>query len=395
LLTLFFFFFFFFFLSLSLNSETCHKQLMRSVLGTASALQECVVVIALDMSSPWHLLASLRKWLDVLAAFVQQTFDAARLATLQRHISRRFASYVDPTRANAAAAAQLAADVAAQLELGPGTLTHNLGVPIVVTCCKSDYYETLERDFDFTDASFEHIEQALRTVCLEYGAALCYTSASRATNIAELLALIRSGLAVAASSADSTTNSTTSATAAAAVAQPAPLTDAKERVCIPFGFDSLAKIKVGRAADAAPLERFAEALPPNRRALHAQSESIDAATTAEADAEFIARMRAICDAEPAPVVGTGGNAAAAAAAAAAASVAAGATPTAAATLTSAPSAVPAGLSTPVAAKPSPLKSTSTAASVNVSDKGEREVLSDFFNSLMTKTPTKSSTPNSK
>jgi hypothetical protein len=373
---------------------------MRSVLSNASALQECVVVIALDMSSPWQLLASLRKWLDVLAGFVQQTFDSARLTALQRHISRRFASYVDPTRANAAAAAQLAADVAAQLELGPGTLTHNLGVPIVIACCKSDYYETLERDFDFTDASFEHIEQALRTVALEYGAALCYTSATRATNIGELLALIRGGLAVAASANSgepASSSSASSSSSTAVVAQPTPLTDAKERVCIPFGFDSLAKIKVGRAADAAPLERFAEALPPNRRALHAQSESIDVAATAESDGEFVARMRAICDAEPTPVAGTAAASGGSAAAAAAAAAAVAATSTTAATLTSTPlSAVPAGLSTPTpAAKPSPLKSTSTAASVNVSDKGEREVLSDFFNSLITKTPTKSSTPNSK
>lgn len=345
---------------------------MHSVLGSAEALQRCVVVVALDLSSPWSLVATLRKWLDdVLSTFVHAALDAPRLAALQRHSVRRFASYVDPTRANAAAAAQLAADVGAQLDLPAGTLARNLGVPIIVAGCKADCFDALERDFDFTDAAFEHVERALRTVCLEYGAALCYTSAARNSNCAELLALVRAALA---SAADAAT--------AAAPLQPPPLADAKERVCIPFGFDSLAKISVGLGAvDAAALDRFADALPPNRRALHAQGDSVDAAVAAESDADFVARMRAVCDADPTtPAAATATPSAAAAAAAAA---------TPSATLSSTPSAVPAGLTTP-AAKASPLKTPTAAAA---SDKGEREVLSDFFNSLMTKTPTKG-TPNS-
>ncbi len=369
---------------------------MHSVLGSAEALQRCVVVIALDMSSPWSLVAALRKWLDVLATFVQSSLDGTRLAQLQAHSKRRFASYVDPSAAASAAGSSLAAltaDVGAQLELPPGALQRNLGVPIVVACCKSDCYEALERDFDFGDAAFELIERALRTVCLEYGAALCYTSAARATNCAELLALVRAGLA---SAAAATAKAEPSAGLAAfAALQPPPLADAKERVCIPFGFDSLAKINVGHAADStALLDRFADALPSNRRALLSHGSSVDATVAAESDAEFVARMRALCDADPtapagAPALaagagGGGGGGAPATPSTAAAAAAAAAT----AVLTSTPSAVPAGLSTPVS-KPSPK---TAAATVNVSDKGEREVLSDFFNSLMAKTPTKA-TPN--
>jgi hypothetical protein len=365
---------------------------MHSVLGSAEALQRCVVVIALDMSSPWSLVAALRKWLDVLAAFVQSSLDGTRLAQLQAHSKRRFASYVDPSVAASAGGSSLAAltaDVGAQLELPPGALQRNLGVPIVVACCKSDCYEALERDFDFGDAAFELIERALRTVCLEYGAALCYTSAARATNCAELLALVRAGLASAAAAAATAKAEPSAGLAAFAALQPPPLADAKERVCIPFGFDSLAKINVGHAADsAALLDRFADALPSNRRALLSHGSSVDATVAADSDAEFVARMRALCDADPtapagAPALAAGGGAGAGAPATPSNAAAAAAS----AVLTSTPSAVPAGLSTPVS-KPSPKTAAAAAATVNVSDKGEREVLSDFFNSLMAKTPTK-------
>jgi len=55
-------------------------------------------------------------------------------------------------------------------------LTQNLGVPIVVACCKTDVASTLERNYHFRDDEFEYIQQYLRRICIKYGAALIYTS---------------------------------------------------------------------------------------------------------------------------------------------------------------------------------------------------------------------------
>jgi len=56
------------------------------------------------------------------------------------------------------------------------TLTKNLGIPIVVACCKTDIVSTLVRNFHYRDDEFEFIQQHLRKICLQYGASLIYTS---------------------------------------------------------------------------------------------------------------------------------------------------------------------------------------------------------------------------
>ena len=46
-------------------------------------------------------------------------------------------------------------------------LTRNLGLPIVVACCKVDVAPTLERNFHFHDDHFEFIQQHLRKLCIQ------------------------------------------------------------------------------------------------------------------------------------------------------------------------------------------------------------------------------------
>ena len=147
----------------SLEGETCHKQLLKTV-ASIDVLEHAVAVIALDLSKPWTLVASLRKWLDVLEAHVR-SLDGKRVAKLQRQAIRRFTSYVDTSSDSTADASLVDGDSDALL--GADTLTSNVGVPIVVVGCKSDAADMLERNFDFNDHHFELIEQSLRLVCLE------------------------------------------------------------------------------------------------------------------------------------------------------------------------------------------------------------------------------------
>lgn len=52
-------------------------------------------------------------------------------------------------------------------------LTCNLGIPIIVACCKTDVIPSLSRDFHFGDDEFEYIQQALRRICIK---CLCFLS---------------------------------------------------------------------------------------------------------------------------------------------------------------------------------------------------------------------------
>ncbi len=59
--------------------------------------------------------------------------------------------------------------------LDDGILTRNLGVEVIVVVTKTDYVAHLEKE-DYRDEHFDFIQQAVRKFCLQYGAALFYTS---------------------------------------------------------------------------------------------------------------------------------------------------------------------------------------------------------------------------
>ena len=68
------------------------------------------------------------------------------------------------------------------LALTEGALVKNLGLPIVLVCTKVDTMRSLEKEYDYRDAHVEYVQLALRKLCLEYGAALFYTSAKENVN---------------------------------------------------------------------------------------------------------------------------------------------------------------------------------------------------------------------
>eukprot|EP00698_Gefionella_okellyi_P017950 TRINITY_DN5330_c0_g1_i1.p1 TRINITY_DN5330_c0_g1~~TRINITY_DN5330_c0_g1_i1.p1 ORF type:complete len:440 (-),score=79.87 TRINITY_DN5330_c0_g1_i1:26-1345(-) len=106
----------------------------------ADNVTESAVLICLDLSQPWSLLDSLKKWFEVMKA----------------HLG--------------------------SLGLAPGTLKRpstegveeQLGIPLIVACCKSD---TIANSAKLRTIDFDHIQYHLRKACLRYGAGLLYTSA--------------------------------------------------------------------------------------------------------------------------------------------------------------------------------------------------------------------------
>uniref|UniRef100_A0A2I3MIQ1 Dynein light intermediate chain n=1 Tax=Papio anubis TaxID=9555 RepID=A0A2I3MIQ1_PAPAN len=69
------------------------------------------------------------------------------------------------------------------LPLGADTLTHNLGIPVLVVCTKCDAISVLEKEHDYRDEHFDFIQSHIRKFCLQYGAALIYTSVKENKNI--------------------------------------------------------------------------------------------------------------------------------------------------------------------------------------------------------------------
>uniref|UniRef100_A0A8C3XB25 Dynein light intermediate chain n=1 Tax=Catagonus wagneri TaxID=51154 RepID=A0A8C3XB25_9CETA len=69
------------------------------------------------------------------------------------------------------------------LPLGDNVLTHNLGVPVLVVCTKCDAVSVLEKEHDYRDEHFDFIQSHLRRFCLQYGAALIYTSVKEEKNL--------------------------------------------------------------------------------------------------------------------------------------------------------------------------------------------------------------------
>ncbi|XP_074769691.1 cytoplasmic dynein 1 light intermediate chain 2 isoform X3 [Athene noctua] len=69
------------------------------------------------------------------------------------------------------------------LPLGENVLTHNLGIPVLVVCTKCDAVSVLEKEHDYREEHFDFIQSHIRRFCLQYGAALIYTSVKEEKNL--------------------------------------------------------------------------------------------------------------------------------------------------------------------------------------------------------------------
>ncbi|KAI9225695.1 MAG: dynein light intermediate chain-domain-containing protein [Piptocephalis tieghemiana] len=189
----------------------------------ADSLSNTAVIIVLDWQRPWSWVESLQRWLRVLTDGVAQIAQEGQVQgggpggwskgqvvveNAKEHLERFLQLYTEPS-SSAAATASGTTDREGTMEVGTssggpgeemgkevllplpeGCLTHNLGVPVVVVCTKADGMRTLEREQDYRDEQFDHIQQSLRTLCLAYGAALFHTTTHRPRTFALLRAYL-------------------------------------------------------------------------------------------------------------------------------------------------------------------------------------------------------------
>nr|XP_061796296.1 cytoplasmic dynein 1 light intermediate chain 2-like isoform X3 [Nerophis lumbriciformis] len=104
-----------------------------------------------------------------------------------RDVVKMFQEYTEPEDATPASPQRraLAAgeDEAVVLPLGEDTLTHNLGIPVLIVCTKCDSVSVLEKEHDYKEEHFDFIQSHIRQFCLQYGAGLIYTSAKEEKNL--------------------------------------------------------------------------------------------------------------------------------------------------------------------------------------------------------------------
>ncbi|XP_059828287.1 cytoplasmic dynein 1 light intermediate chain 1-like [Hypanus sabinus] len=172
-----------------LDGDTYHKGLLKFAV-TAENVKDTLLMLVVDMSRPWMAMDSLQKWANV----VQEHLDKLKIPPeemkeMEQTLVRQFQEYEEPDKVipvspqRRSTVSQETNEESVVLPLGSNTLTHNLGIPVLVVCTKCDAISLLEKEHDYRDEHFDFIQSHIRRFCLQYGAALIYTSIKENKNI--------------------------------------------------------------------------------------------------------------------------------------------------------------------------------------------------------------------
>uniref|UniRef100_A0A1A8FJL9 Dynein light intermediate chain n=1 Tax=Nothobranchius korthausae TaxID=1143690 RepID=A0A1A8FJL9_9TELE len=169
-----------------LDGDLYHKGLLKFAVTTQS-LPDCLAVFVADMSRPWTIMESLQKWASVLRDHLDKLkIPPEDMREMEQRMVKIFQEYTEPEDAAPSSprrAPTLGEDEAVVLPLGDNTLTHNLGIPVLVVCTKCDAISVLEKEHDFREEHFDFIQSCIRRFSLEYGAGLIYTSVKEEKNL--------------------------------------------------------------------------------------------------------------------------------------------------------------------------------------------------------------------
>eukprot|EP01116_Phalansterium_solitarium_P021965 TRINITY_DN7063_c0_g1_i1.p1 TRINITY_DN7063_c0_g1~~TRINITY_DN7063_c0_g1_i1.p1 ORF type:complete len:503 (-),score=136.68 TRINITY_DN7063_c0_g1_i1:516-1853(-) len=267
-----------------LEGENSHRQLLRFALN-ATTIEHSLAVIALDLSQPWNAVTALKNWLDVLTKHVDSVsaqLPEGKYEALQRAVRFSYQTFQEPSdeAPRVVDRKPLPGDAEALRPIPEGALVRNLGIPIVVVGCKSDLLEHLEKEYGYKHDHFEFIQQYLRRICLAYGATLIYTSAKTMKNVDVLLHYIQFKLY------------------GFEFGHRVELVE-KDGIFMPAGADAPVRIQLD--FDSQRLTKDAEepfeeiiTLPKN---LHRTGSEIDPIVKAMDDQDFLARCKEIVDAD--------------------------------------------------------------------------------------------------
>lgn len=170
-----------------LDGDLYHKGLLKFAVS-AQSLPDCLAVFVADMSRPWTIMESLQKWASVLRDHVDKLkIPPEDMREMEQNMVKAFQEYAEPEDATQASPQRRAPtageDEAVVLPLGDNTLTHNLGIPVLIVCTKCDAVSVLEKEHDYREEHFDFIQSHIRRFCLQYGAGLIYTSVKEEKNL--------------------------------------------------------------------------------------------------------------------------------------------------------------------------------------------------------------------
>ncbi|XP_056268816.1 cytoplasmic dynein 1 light intermediate chain 2 isoform X2 [Pseudoliparis swirei] len=173
-----------------LDGDLYHKGLLKFAVS-AQSLADCLAVFVVDMSRPWTIMESLQKWASVLRDHLDKLkISPEDTREMEQKMVKAFQEYTEPEEATPSSPsspqrrAQTAGeDEAVVLPLGENTLTHNLGIPVLIVCTKCDAISVLEKEHDYREEHFDFIQSHIRQFCLQHGAGLIYTSVKEEKNM--------------------------------------------------------------------------------------------------------------------------------------------------------------------------------------------------------------------
>lgn len=150
-----------------------------------------MVMIALDLSKPGDCVAALKNWLPRISRYIRSYHESID-SQQSKAIKAALSEYLSTARLNKGEVVNLASseqkDGATTESLDFSVdqydfILENFGLPIIVVGCKLDMM-TPEQG---TPAKFaREVQGAIRSICLDIGAALIYTSAMEDLNCIEL-----------------------------------------------------------------------------------------------------------------------------------------------------------------------------------------------------------------
>ncbi|XP_044268038.1 cytoplasmic dynein 1 light intermediate chain 1 isoform X1 [Tribolium madens] len=174
-----------------LDGDPGHTDLLKFALNEET-FQHTLVILTVTMTAPWSILEQLQHWASVLADHLDKLkLDVDLRQNRRQHIVKMWQEYVEPgdeldpaspMKRSSRTFGEGEDGLEEQTSLPEGTLTNNLGLDIVVVVTKTDYIQTLEKEHDYRDEHLDFMQQWIRKFCLQYGAALFYTSAKEDKN---------------------------------------------------------------------------------------------------------------------------------------------------------------------------------------------------------------------
>lgn len=168
-----------------INIYTLEIPELKHLLGLAlnpKTLDKTLFGIVLDWEQPWRFRQDLEIWIEIWHEMLGKAVSLLPLEeqdNLVKSVSDYVKKYRDPDLDSESSEIQ-------DVTLAEGVLQVNMGVPIMVICCKSDLVWTVDKNREQNDKILDSNLNILREFCVNYGASLFYTSSKYNINISVL-----------------------------------------------------------------------------------------------------------------------------------------------------------------------------------------------------------------